>query len=74
MLFMNHGEGKRNWKERLEQYLSELLHRGVVRIGRMLWKEVLHRPIGNSSQSKPLPVLLVTNSGVSTEGLTYSLV
>ena len=66
MRFMNSARGKKNWKgESLEDYLNRHQYGGLTRIGTALKEKVLDLfAIGNSNQSKPLLVLIVTDGAV----------
>jgi len=65
MRFMNRGGGKKNWKDKSQDYLDNHTYGGVTRIGTELKKKILDKfAIGNPNQRKPLLVLIVTNSAV----------
>jgi len=66
MRFMNHAGGKKNWKNKSQDYLDNHTYGGVTRIGTELKKKILDKfVIRNSGQSKPLLVLIVTDGAVS---------
>ena len=66
MRFMNRGGGKKNWKDKSQDYLDNHSYGGVTRIGTELKKKLLDKfVIRNSGQSKPLLVLIVTDGAVS---------
>jgi len=61
MTFTNHRGGKRNWTGRSQEYLDQCSNGGMARIGTELKRRILDKfVIGNSNQSKPLLVLIVT--------------
>ena len=64
--FMNSPRGKKNWKgESLKGYLDRHEYGGLTRIGTTLKEKILDLfAIGNSNQSKPLLVLIVTDGAV----------
>ena len=65
MRFMNSGGGKKNWTRESKDYLDHHNYGGVTRIGTELKKKILDKfVIGNSNQSKPLLVLIVTDGAV----------
>ena len=65
MRFMNRGGGKKNWTGKSQAYLDNHNYGGVTRIGTELKKKILDKfVIGNSNQSKPLLVLIVTDGAV----------
>ena len=66
MHFTNSEEGKENWNEELsKEYLDDHGYGGVSMIGKELKKKTLDKfTTGNLNLSKPLLVLIVTNSGV----------
>jgi len=65
MRFMNSSRGKKNWTGKSQEYLDHHSYSGLTRIGTELKEKILDRfAIGNSNQSKPLLVLIVTDSGV----------
>ena len=65
MRFMNGARGKKNWTGKSQGYLDQHNYSGLARIGTELKKKILDIfAIGNSRQSKPLLVLIVTDSGV----------
>ena len=63
--FINSRGGKKNWTGKSKEYLDHHSYGGVTRIGTELKKKILDKfAIGNSNQSKPLLVLIVTDGGV----------
>ena len=61
MRFVNGKRGKRNWTGRSQEYLDGHNYSGKAKIGTQLKKRILDEfVIGNSNQSKPLLVLIVT--------------
>ena len=66
MRFMNGAGGKKNWKSQSsEDYLNRHEYGGLTRIGVALREKILDLfAIGNSNQSKPLLVIIVTNGAV----------
>ena len=65
MRFMNRRGGKKNWTGKSQEYLDHHSYGGATRIGTELKKKILDKfTTGNPSQSKPLLVLIVTDSGV----------
>jgi len=65
MRFMNGRGGKKKWTGKSREYLEKHNYEGLTRIGTELKKKILDfYAIGNSKQSKPLLVLIVTNSAV----------
>ena len=65
MRFMNGRRGKKNWTGESKNYLDQHNFGGTTRIGTELKKKILDKfAIGNSNQSKPLLVLIVTDGAV----------
>jgi len=65
MRFMNRGGGRNNWTGKSKEYLDRHSYGGVTRMGTKLKREILNKfVIGNSKQSKPLLILIVTDSAV----------
>ena len=63
--FMNHKGGKKNWTGKSQEYLDHHSYGGTTRIGTELKKKILDKfTTGNSNQTKPLLVLVVTDGGV----------
>jgi len=61
LTFTNHRGGKRNWTGRSQEYLDHHNYGGMARIGTELKRRILDKfVIGNSTQRKPLLVLIVT--------------
>ena len=61
MRFVNHKRGRENWTGRSQEYLDGHSYGGMARIGTQLKRKILDEfVIGNSNQSKPLLVLIVT--------------
>jgi len=60
MRFMNRGGGKKNWKDKSQDYLDNRNYGDVTRIGTELKRKILDKfVIGNPNQSNPLLVLIV---------------
>jgi len=65
MRFMNGYRGKKNWTGKSQDYLDGHNYGGLTRIGTALKEKILDKfAIGNSKQSKPLLVLIVTDGAV----------
>ena len=66
MRFMNSPRGKKNWKGKLsEDYLNRHEYGGLTKIGIALKQKILDLfAIGNSKQTKPLLVVIVTDGAV----------
>ena len=61
MRFMNCRGGKKNWREKSQEYLDHHSYGGMARIGTALKRKILDKfVIGNPNQSKPLLVLIAT--------------
>jgi len=68
MRFMNRGGGKKDWTGQSRQYLERHSYGGVTRIGTELQRKILKKfAMGNTNQSKPLLVLIVTDGPVEGE-------
>ena len=71
MRFMNSGGGKKNWRGRSQEYLDHHNYGGLARMGTELENKILNKFVtGNSKQSKPILVLIVTDGAV---GLSRNL-
>ena len=65
MRFMNSMGGKRDWTKKSQEYLDHHKYSGVTRIGTELKKKILDKFVTrNPNQSKPLLVIIVTDSAV----------
>ena len=65
MRFLNDSGGKKNWTGKSRKYLNRHSYSGLTRIGTELKRRILDLfVIGNSNQSKPLLVLIVTDGAV----------
>jgi len=65
MRFVNGYRGKKNWTGRSREYLDRHSYSGIARIGTALKEKILDKfVIGNTNQSKPLLVLIVTDRAV----------
>ena len=65
MRFMNSRRGKENWARKSKAYLDRQCYGGPSRIGTALKERILDRfAIGNSKQTKPLLVVIVTDGAV----------